>query len=346
VSVPTRSRSRRTRRRRVRPLRLGTVLVLLLVACGYATVWAVPPLRALVAGTLITTRHAYLAHLFATPAEFQALRARWLDTPNVSTVTAATYTPAPAAGGGEAAWVQAADGTRLPPYPGVTVHRVAGSLYRGWVLLVRDPAWVHVGVTKYLGVVGQKTSEIGARYGAVAAVNGGGFQDAEGGGTGGLPVGLVATFGKLSWYPDLTGDYVIGLDRQNRLVAGKWNLAQAKALGIRDAVSFKPLLVVDGRPMISSGDGGWGIGPRTAIGQRSDGTLLFVVIDGRQVDSLGATLRQVQDILLSEGAVTGANLDGGSSTTLWYRGHVVNAPCCSPNGLRPVPTAFVVVPGP
>ena len=34
--------------------------------------------------------------------------------------------------------------------------------------------------------------------------------------------------------------------------------------------------------MITHGDGGWGVGPRTAIGQRKDGTVLFLVIDGRQ----------------------------------------------------------------
>ncbi len=294
------------------------------VALVYATIWCVPSLHQLAIETVITTRHAYLAHLIATPAEFAAARAKWLDTANISVVTPTQ--PAP------------------PAKPAVTVQPISGSTYQGWVMLVPDPAWVHVVVTNALGRIGEQTSQFGAQAAALAAVNGGGFVDPGGHGTGGLPVGVTASYGQVADYPDLTGDYVIGLDGNNRLAVGKWNLAQARALGLRDAVSFKPLLVVGGQPQITSGDGGWGIGPRTAIGQRQDGAIIFVVIDGRQPSSLGATLRQVQDVMLREGAVTAVNLDGGSSTTLWYRGQVVNHPCCSPNGQRYIATAFVVKP--
>ena len=79
--------------------------------------------------------------------------------------------------------------------------------------------------------------------------------------------------------------------------------------------------------MITEGDGGWGVGPRTAIGQKKDGTVLFLVIDGRQPGySIGATLRDVQDILFEKGCYIAANLDGGSSSTLYLNGKVVNKP--------------------
>ena len=295
-----------------------------MVALIYGAIWGVPPLHLLAIETVITTRHAYLAHLIATPAQFAAARAKWLDTANISVVTPTK--PAP------------------PAPPAVTLDPISGSTYQGWVMLVPNPAWVHVVVTQGLGRVGEQTSQFGTQADALAAVNGGGFVDPGGHGTGGLPVGVTASYGQVADYPDLTGDYVIGLDTQNRLDVGKWTLAQARALGIRDAVSFKPLLVVHGQPQITSGDGGWGIGPRTAIGQRQDGTIIFVIIDGRQPSSLGATLRQVQDVMLREDAVTAVNLDGGSSTTLWYKGQVVNHPCCSPNGQRYIATAFVVKP--
>ncbi len=295
---------------------------------AYAAVWSIPWLHRVAIESVVTSGHAYLAHLIATPAQFATANAHWLDTPNLHVVT---RVHAPAA---------------TPTRPAaLSVRAIAGSTYRGWVLLVRHPSWVHVAVTDQLGRVGEQVSTFGSQTGALAAVNAGGFQDPGGTGTGGLPVGVTASYGHLAVYPDLTGDYVIGLDSRGRLDVGKWTLAQAKALGLRDAVSFKPLLVVGGQPQITSGDGGWGIAPRTAIGQRADGTIIFVVIDGRQPGSFGATLRQVQDVMLREGAVTAVNLDGGSSTTLWYKGRVVNHPCCSPNGQRYIATAFIVKPG-
>ncbi len=82
--------------------------------------------------------------------------------------------------------------------------------------------------------------------------------------------------------------------------------------------------------------------PRTAMGQRKDGTILLLVIDGRQPGySLGATLIDVQNILYEQGAYVAANLDGGSSSTLFYNGKVVNKPC-DMLGERMIPTAFIV----
>ena len=307
--------------RRIVGLLLPAVLGVATLA--YAAVWAVPALHRLAVETVITSGHAYLARLIATPDQFAAATTRWLHTPDISTITAIH---------------------RGARNDGTSVHAISGPHYRGWVLLVHNPAWVHVAVTTDVGHVGEQVAQFAERAHALAAINGGGFEDAAGAGSGGLPVGVTASSGHLTAYPDLTGDYVIGLDGSGRLAVGKWTLPQARALGVRDAVSFKPLLVAHGQPQITAGDGGWGIGPRTAIGQRADGTIVFVVIDGRQVGSIGATLRQVQDVMLSEGAVTAVNLDGGSSATLWYHGRVVNRPCCSPNGERYVATAFVVTP--
>jgi exopolysaccharide biosynthesis protein len=89
------------------------------------------------------------------------------------------------------------------------------------------------------------------------------------------------------------------------------------------------------------GNGGWGIQPRTAIGQTIDGKVLMLVIDGRQVGSIGATLKNVQDIMLEHGAYNAANLDGGSSTVMYYQGELLNKPC-SIKGERLLPDAFVV----
>ena len=70
--------------------------------------------------------------------------------------------------------------------------------------------------------------------------------------------------------------------------------------------------------------------------------MLLLVIDGRQPGfSVGAPLRDLQNILYEEGAVIAANLDGGSSSTLYYNGKVVNKPA-DLLGERMIPTAFVV----
>ena len=85
-----------------------------------------------------------------------------------------------------------------------------------------------------------------------------------------------------------------------------------------------------------------GVNPRTAIGQRSDGAILMLVIDGRQVISLGATMEDLVDIMLEYGAVNACNLDGGSSSLMWFEGNYVNN-CASVIGIRPVPTTFLVL---
>ena len=85
-----------------------------------------------------------------------------------------------------------------------------------------------------------------------------------------------------------------------------------------------------------------GVNPRTGIGQRSDGAILMLVIDGRQVTSLGATYQDMTDIFFSYGAVNACNLDGGSSSMMWYQGDYINN-CASVVGIRPVPTTFLVL---
>ncbi len=91
---------------------------------------------------------------------------------------------------------------------------------------------------------------------------------------------------------------MIGFNSNNVLIIGHYTLAEIKKEGFRDAVSFGPGLIINGKPMITSGNGGWGIQPRTANGQKKDGTILLLVVDGRQATSIGASLRDLQDTLL------------------------------------------------
>jgi hypothetical protein len=76
--------------------------------------------------------------------------------------------------------------------------------------------------------------------------------------------------------------------------------------------------------------------PRTAVGVRADGTLLFVTVDGRQPEtSVGMSIPELTDLMLELGCVSAVNLDGGGSTTMVIDGQVVNSPSGSsprPNG--------------
>ena len=112
-----------------------------------------------------------------------------------------------------------------------------------------------------------------------------------------------------------------------------------KEKNIQYGVGFGPVLVANGEP---AGTFTSGVNPRTGIGQRSDGAILMLVIDGRQVSSLGATYQDMTEVFLSYGAVNACNLDGGSSSMMWYQGDYINN-CASVVGIRPVPTTFLVL---
>ena len=112
-------------------------------------------------------------------------------------------------------------------------------------------------------------------------------------------------------------------------------------MGIRDALCYGPTLIVNGEKVEMSGYGS-GVNPRTAIGQRKDGAILLLVINGRQLSSLGATYSDLASILWDFGAVNAANLDGGTSTGMYYKGEIVNQIL----RLRKLPTAVIVMEAP
>jgi len=82
--------------------------------------------------------------------------------------------------------------------------------------------------------------------------------------------------------------------------------------------------------------------PRTGVGVRGDGTLLFVTVDGRQpLKSVGMSLPELTDLFVQLGAVSAVNLDGGGSTTMVVRDRVVNFPS-DPTGERPSADAILL----
>ncbi len=136
---------------------------------------------------------------------------------------------------------------------------------------------------------------------------------------------------------------LIGFNYDNVLVLSK-EKDSSVIKTLRDAVEFGPFLVVNGQASPIKGDGGWGIAPRTAIGQRKDGIVLFLVIDGRNVGySLGASMKEMQKIFLRYKAHNAANLDGGGSSSLVIEGKLHNKPAGNTyKGERYIPNAWML----
>lgn len=226
--------------------------------------------------------------------------------------------------------------------PDIATYSVSGSTYKGIMMVVKDPSRVIVGTSASVyaeELPGKKVVDMLIDYNATAAINAGGFEDPQGVGNGGIPKGVVISEGTLRFgNPDSTYE-VIGITNENVLVVGNMTAQQALDMGVRDAVSFGPILIVNNEATKASGGGG--LNPRTAIGQRADGAILLLVIDGRQSSSLGASYADVTEVMLEYGAVNAANLDGGSSTVMYYEGELLNS-CSSLYGPREMPTSIIV----
>ncbi len=231
----------------------------------------------------------------------------------------------------------------IKPEENIEIIDISSSTYKGKLMIVKDPSKVKVSVSaeNFGDGKGMKIDEHVEKEGAIAGVNAGGFADENGMGNGGQPLGLVIKDGRVVSGLE-TYSCVIGLDKDDKLVVGSMKGTEAVERGLRDAVSFGPVYIVNGKRSEVIGTGG-GVNPRTCIGQRADGAVLLLTIDGRQATSLGATHSDCIDILEEYGAVNAANLDGGSSTSMYYDGEIQNVPA-TVYGPRDIPTAFVVMP--
>lgn len=224
----------------------------------------------------------------------------------------------------------------------IKLIEIESERFRGYMLEVSNPKRISVGTTSDLGIGGMTLSSIVKKYGARGGVNAGGFGDTNFTGTGGKPNGILIENGEIKSEEGKNFYSIIGFDTSDKLViaTGKTR-EELLAMNIRDAVSFGPPLIINGKPMIKDGNGGMGLNPRTAIAQKQDGTVLLLAIDGRQESSLGATLKDIQNIFMKHGAYNASNLDGGSSTTMFYEDKVINKPS-DILGERSIPSAFII----
>ena len=225
---------------------------------------------------------------------------------------------------------------------GIIVEDVKGQGYSGKMMVVLDPSRVIMGsIPSAYGSYGLTVEQMVKHFDAVAGINAGGFEDLNGSGNGSIPNTMVVFEGRVYYADSGVSMGFVGFDENHIMHVGKPSVKDVADKKIQYGVCFGPVLVSNGQlhnpEMLVSG-----VNPRTAIGQRSDGAVLLLVIDGRQVSSLGATYMDLAEIFLSYGAVNACNLDGGSSSVMWFDGDYINSPSTYV-GIRPVPTTFLVL---
>ena len=325
------------RRRFSKILIVFTILIQLIIvgATGLLLVTRGPfvNIRTYLIGTSMTTgSHQYIAKMLFTPAQIQAIIGKdnaVAPDQIISNIKPANY-----------------DSSDIK----LSEFKANDGAYYAYLLEIKSPLRVKVAMTSTVGKVGQFTSQMARDHDAVAAINGGGFSGlGNATGTGAEPSDFIISGGKVIWKEQALNESakknVIALDKNGILIVGQHSLKELTALNVLEGVTFNR-----NTPLITNGKGTYknagdtdfdGQQPRTAIGQKQDGTILMLVMDGRRLNMLGATLYDIQKIMLDNGAVTAVNLDGGASSTLFYNGDVYNNPCGA-FGERTVSSSFYV----
>ena len=223
---------------------------------------------------------------------------------------------------------------------GLLVAKVKGKRYVGYIAVIDDPMRITLGKCPYFGeaAYGRRVDQMADEAGAILAVNGGGFSDPGGDGRGGMPTGNVIYQGKMLmgyWSP------TVGIDSQGKLYAGEYDGSTCLKLGLQWAVSYGPTLIQEGK-IVKKLDTYMGE-PRTAIGQREDNSIVLLALQGRQLQALGVTCKELAQIMQGYGCINASNLDGGASSDMYFQGKYLNV-CNTSGGPRPIPTAILVMP--
>ena len=208
------------------------------------------------------------------------------------------------------------------------IINIKGQGYEGFLAAIYDASKIHTLVTSRIGVTGQYLTKMAKDNNAKLAINGGKFYDKNYSSNGADPRGVTYVDGKCvtSYQYSSTGG-IIGFNKDDILVlSSNCTKSNAEKLGIRDCVTCGPFLIVNGKASTVVGNGGWGTAPRTAIGQRKDGVVLWLVLDGRKIGRQGADMDDLIEIMQRYGAYTAANLDGGTSSVMAVDGELINDP--------------------
>lgn len=295
-------------------------------------------LREWAAGTLLTTQHDYWAPYTFLPEERLNELKQQIRQPLIINSVPAVANPDPPT-------------VTLPEKPKelITIEEISvdkGTYqFKGKIMYISEPNRVHL-LTTTRKDRGDLLDEFSKKHNALGIVNASGFYDPDGYGKGVQAFGLVISDGKiLQSYNPRSGESALGITYDGKLITGSYSAEQLIDMGVRDAMSFRPQLIVNGKNLFTDRPAqSWGIQPRTAIGQKADGTILFVVIDGRQPGhSIGASMTDLANLLQERGVVNAMAMDGGSSSMMLYKGEAITKTSCPYYRGRFLPNAWAVL---
>lgn len=232
----------------------------------------------------------------------------------------------------------------------IKVDTITTANYTAKIMTISDPKTIHI-VTTRLATKGQALSVLIKENNAVAGINAGGFVDPGGDGSGGQPIGTIISNGKVLSTPgSLTLRVLVGAFMPDgEFITGNYSVNQLVSMGVKEAISFGPQLIVDGKDVVTpSIDDAWGWAPRTAIGQKPDGTVVMIITDGRfywNKAHRGASMSDMAQLFQQYGVVNAIAMDGGGSTTMINNGQLQLQPATNTAvGMRYLPDAWVVIP--
>ena len=170
------------------------------------------------------------------------------------------------------------------------------------------------------------TSDMAANNNAVLAINGDYY--------GARQSGYVIRNGKL--YRDTSGNrdaLVIQKNGEFKFVSeSETSASELLQDGALQAFSFGPVLLNNGEISVGENDEvGMAMvsNPRTAIGYLGNNHYVFVVSDGRTSESAGLSLYELASFMKELGVKDAYNLDGGGSSTMVFKGEIINNPTTS-----------------
>lgn len=170
------------------------------------------------------------------------------------------------------------------------------------------------------------TSDMAANNNAVLAINGDYY--------GARQSGYVIRNGKL--YRDNSGNrdaLVIQKNGEFKFVSeSETSASELLQDGALQAFSFGPVLLNNGEISVGENDEvgmAMASNPRTAIGYLGNNHYVFVVSDGRTSESAGLSLYELASFMKELGVKDAYNLDGGGSSTMVFKGEIINNPTTS-----------------
>lgn len=311
---------------------LLTVLLILVICIGMICSDAFPSAQQMFVTTILETGQLkFLASIYLSPDEIQEI----VDRNSMKKLDAEVDTGLIQIGGSGS--VNLGGNEEYEERPDIEVLEISGATYSGSLIIVKDPSRVSLATIYPWRQTGVTLDELVKSNGAIAGINGGLYNSTNN--SGGMPYGVIVSNGEIQHnrpqeWPGLvlvgfTEDHILQIiDVSEMSSKDVENLVKEQR--IRDAVTFQEessdannhfvQLIINNEAREMNGMGS-GLNPRTAIGQCADGSVLLFVTDGRgKSGHLGASSGDLIAVMQEYGAVNAANLDGGSSSCMYYDG--------------------------